>query len=116
GTDRVGAVGHLHPTGVATVGVAIGEIIDRVALAELEVDRLPAEQVTGAGHDVDRRDPAGAGLCDAGVAHVDRIAHAHVGLNGGRPVTACRTSDVTVRVHQTGHDHLARAIVPLGVG
>src|SRR5262249_4374312 len=85
--------------------------------AQLDVERLAADGVARAGHDVGGGDAAGQGHLDAGVVRVDRVngpqARLHrpghlvaVGVRG-HP-RALEDADVRVRIHQAGDDDLAR--------
>ena len=74
------------------------------------------EQVAGARHDVERGEPAGPALAEAGVADIDRVENPHVGLHGAAGVAAPASAHVTVGVDQARHDHLAGCVDPLGVG
>jgi hypothetical protein len=68
--------------------------------------------VSRTGHDIGRGDPTGASLRDMGVANIDGIEHADVGLNGGARVPAFGLADVTMRIDQSWHDDLAGDIDP----
>ena len=81
--DGVGAVGHFDAAGEGAVGEFDGEVFDGVAFAEFEVDGLAGEEVAGAWHEVGGGDAAGAGFVDGGVADVDGVEDADVGLDGG---------------------------------
>lgn len=80
--DRVGAVGHLDPTGVGSVFQFDGEVFDGISFAEFEVDCLAGEEVAGARHEIDGGDAAGAGFIDRGVTDVDGIHNTDFGLDG----------------------------------
>ena len=105
--DRVGAVGHLQAAGDASIRQRDEEVVDGAALPQLQVERLAAQQVARAGHDVGRRDAAGLRALDAGGPDVDRVEHAHIGLNRRRAVAAGGAGDVAVRIDQARHDRLA---------
>jgi hypothetical protein len=92
------------------------EIINRAAVAVLEVQRLAADQVAGAGHDIDGGDAAGLGLLNRGVADVDRIEHAGVRMNRTGAVAAAAGADVAVGVDQPRHEDLAGDVADLGAG
>ena len=91
-----------------------GSVITRssivLPLPKLQVERLAAQQVPRARHDVGRRDAAGLRAPDARRAHVDRVEHAHVGLNRRGAVAAGGAADVAVRVDEAGHHRLAGEI------
>ena len=112
----VGAVGHFHAGENPAVGGVVEKIVDRLRPAKLGVDRLSTEQVAGARHDVERGEPAGPALAEAGVADIDRVENPHVGLHGAAGVAAPASAHVAVGVDQARHDHLAGCVDPLGVG
>ncbi len=68
-----------------------------------------------AGHNVSGCDAARLRLLDAGVAHVNGVQYANVGLNGCTAVAAGRRANVAVRVDKAGHENLPRSIDALGV-
>ena len=68
------------------------QVVDGAAVAQLEIDRLPAEQMARAGHDVDGGDAAGLRLLEAGVADVDGVQHADIGLDRRTAVASAAAS------------------------
>ena len=78
---------------------------------EAQKDRLAAQQVARARHDVHGRDAAGLRLLHADVARVDRVEDAHVRLDWRAAVAARAAADVAVRVDEPRHDDLARRVV-----
>src|SRR5262249_17538239 len=113
---RVGAVRHLQAAEQSGLWVRDEEVVDRPALAELQVDGLAREQVAGARHHVRRGDAAGPRLLDPRVADVDRVARAHVGLYGRARVGPFHAADVAVGVDDARHQDLARGVDADGAG
>ncbi len=97
------------------VGNAVVGVVDHGAVAELDVEGLPAEQMSRAGHDVGRGDAARLRSLNTRVANVDRIHGANVGLDRIAAVSAFDAADVAVGVDQAGHDDFAGHLVTLGV-
>ena len=114
--DGVGAVGHLEAAGVGAVGELDQQAVDGGGGAELEVEGLAADEVAGAGHDVDRGEAAGPGLLEGRIAGVDRVEHPGVRLEGAGAVAAAARPDVAVGIDQAGHQHPAGGVNDLGVG
>lgn len=92
------------------------EIVDGAGLAEFEIKRLTADEMAGAGHDVDARDAAGAGFLEGGVADIERVEHAGIGLDRAGAIAARAGADVAVGIDEAGHEHLAGDVVNLGAG
>src|SRR5262249_16648010 len=99
-------------------------LLDRPA-AQLDVDRLPADDVGGAGHDVGGGDAAGDRHADAGVLGVQRVqrpqrrlhrAAALVAVLVGGDVRPGPEADGRVRVHPPGDDRLAGDVDHFGPG
>ena len=112
----VGAVGHLEAAGGGAVGELDEQVVDDAAVAQLQVEGLAADEMAGAGHDVDGGEAAGLRLLDGVVLHVDGIEHAHVGLDGVGAVGPGAAADVAVRVDEAGHEDLAGDVDALDVG
>jgi hypothetical protein len=105
------AVGHFE----AAEGVRILDLhfFDRVA-AQLDVERLAADGIAGARHDVGRGDPAGDGHLDAGIGGLDGVESAQPRLNRtrhfvavdiGRDRRSRPEADVRMRINEAGNDH-----------
>ncbi len=108
GTAGIGAVGHFHAAGDASIGEPDEHFVDGVGIAQLEVERLAAEQMAGSGHDVGGGDAAGAGLFDIGIADIDGVENARIGLDGATGIAAFGRADVAMGIDQTGQDHFSR--------
>ncbi len=115
-TLRIGAVGHLQPAVDAAVIAPVGDRLDVVTLAQLDVDGLAADQVAGPRHQVGGRDPARECALEAGVAHVDRVEHPCLRLDRVGRIAARNLADVAVRIHQAGDDDAPRNVDRLHVG
>src|SRR5205085_9116403 len=115
GPERVRAVRHLDAACDLARGVAYGEVFNRVAAPEFQINRLAAQEVAGAGHDVDGRDASGARAHEAAVEDVDGVEYANVGLYGRGAVRARAAADVAVRVNESGHDRFARGVKDLRI-
>src|SRR5690606_7085604 len=102
--DRIGAVRHFHSAREAAILVAIGEVGNGVAVAQLEGERLAAHQPARARHQGRGGDAPGACAGEARVAHVDRIEHARRGLDRIGAVAARDVADVAVGIDQAGND------------
>ncbi len=116
GLDGIGAVGHLESAGIGAVGELNEQVVDGTGLAEFQIERLAADEMAGAGHDIDGGDAAGAGLLDGGITDIERIEHAGVGLDRAGAVAARARADVAVRIDQAGHEHLAGGVMDFGAG
>ncbi len=82
--------------------------------SQLDVNRLPPDQVPRSRHDVQCRQPAGQRALETGIAHIERIDHTHSRLNGHAAIRRSNPADVTVCADQTRHDHFPRDIDALG--
>src|SRR5439155_14715610 len=118
------AVGHLQPAeDHRPVGQPAGDahLLDGPA-AELDVERLAADDVAGAGHDVGRGDAAGDGHADAGVVGEDGVDGPAAALDRPAPLVGVRAArprpdaDVRVGVHQPGDDDGPGEVADLGAG
>src|SRR5262249_28334669 len=115
------AVGHLQPAQHLALDA---HQLDRAA-AQLDVDRLPADDVGGAGHDVGGGDAPSDGHADAGVVGVEGVQRAQRRLHRAAALVAVLVggdvrpgpdADVRVGVDQAGDDGLAGDVDHLGPG
>ncbi len=116
---RVGAVGHFQSAGRISGRVEHEEVIDFLGLGvepQLDVHGLAADQVTGAGHDVERGESAGHGSFEARVVHVQRIVDPHPRLDRPAAVGPPCPADMAVGTNQAGHDRAAGDVDALGIG
>jgi hypothetical protein len=113
--NRVGAVGHLHPASNIALGVSDQQVVDYVAVAELQVKGLAAQQVTRTRHYVGRRYSACLRSLETGVPSIYRVEYANVRLKRRGAVAARAPADVAVRIYQARHDDFARDVAPFGI-
>jgi hypothetical protein len=115
-SERIRAVGHLEAAGDAPVVERDEQAVDGRPAAQLQVERLPAHEVTRAGHHVHGRDAPRERTSHARAARIERVEQASVGMERRRPVSSRSTADMTVRVDEARHDGLAGRVDPRGAG
>jgi len=104
---RIGAIGHLQSAVEGSIRPAVGEVLDGFAFAQLEVHRLAADEMTRAGHRIDRRESARPRAVHTRRGGIDGIDARDLGLDRTRAVGAPGLANMAVGADQTRHEHLA---------
>ena len=112
----IGSIGHLQTARDAAILVRDHQVFDRVAIAQFQINRLAADQMPGAGHDIDGRDAARLRALNARTARVDRIQDAYIRLNRAGLIRTAVGLNVTMCVHHPRQDDFASEIAQFGAG